>query len=326
MSWPVADEKDAGATGIGEAEQDSSGALVSRPRRVPKWRLCLTIMLLIALVMVVIVCFSDIFETGPSMIAALVEFGGYNGLVFGVIAGFALLLYLLDVSYWSGSGKILRIICIAGLTAAIILLGMSLISPYPYLPMCLFILLLPAAGLGISSTVLARQTPSGKAWTLGIAYFVASCACLTIWLLWVYGVWGAGNVGNNFWQSNRAEFAADALCNRSDSAGKSIASDGTLVCTAAFLLWISPFILFGVLLFISLFACILGWNLDSNPLHSGRLAIRVLAITAFTCAFGMYSVTSIGGAGMQLANVAMSSFFVLLVGVVIVGAGYARSH
>ena len=68
-----------------------------------------------------------------------------------------------------------------------------------------------------------------------------------------------------------------------------------------------------MLLFIALFLCILGWSLDSNPKHSGREALRVLAIAAFTCMFGMYSVTSIGGSGMKLANVAMSTFFCILV-------------
>jgi len=309
-----------------EGLQETSVWMAGTP--ISGWRLFLVACLVTGLDLLVIIIFSDVFSTGPMVIEALVDFGGYNTTIFCAVALLIVTFYLLDISYWNGwRGRMLRPLCALLAVASTIALGVSLVRSYPYLPLCIFILLLPATVLCLSATLLRRQGASGSAWALGLAFFVASLFSLGVWLAWLSGAWGGGTNGNNYWYANRAQFAKDALCNATDFDnvdfevdGTYVLPDGTIICTAAFLLWISPFILFGVLLFIALFLCILGWSLDSNPKHSGREALRVLAIAAFTCMFGMYSVTSIGGSGMKLANVAMSTFFCILVGIVFCGA------
>ena len=167
-----------------------------------------------SLVFAVIVAFSDVFSTGPTMIEALVDFGGYNTVIFVLVCAMVVTLYLLDISYWQGGfGKVLRALCALLLTLATIALGISLVREYPYLPLCIFILLLPVAVLVISATILRNQSASSSAWALGLAFSVSSILSLTLWVAWVFGVWGGGANGNNYWHDNRAEFAQLALCN-----------------------------------------------------------------------------------------------------------------
>ena len=303
--------------------EDASIDTRTPDKRVPQWKQFLVICLVNVLVFGVMLVFSDVFSTGPAMIKVLVEFGGYNGGIFTAMCGYAVVLYLLDVSYWTGKcGKVLRRTCFLFIILSMLALGVSLVRTYPYLPLCMFILLLPAIVLIMSATLLSNESSSGAAWTLGSSFFSAGFVSLAIWMAWVWGVFNGGANGNNFWRQNRAEFAEDALCNSTDFnvEGAYLTDDGLKICTAAFLLWSSPLILFGCLLFVSLFLCILGHSLDANPEHSGKQAMRVLAIAAFTCMFGMYSVTSIGGADMDLANAAMSTFFCVLVGILLCGA------
>ena len=292
------------------------------------WRKVLVVVCMLLLNMSVLLLFSDVFETGPHVIKALVDFGGYNSVVLLIVTAMALMLYLADVSYWKGSvGRTLRAVAVVAVLSALCALGMGLVRSSPYLPLAMFIFLLPLAALALEAAFLRGASPASSAWTVGVAFLLSAFLSLGVWMMWIYGAWGGDATGNNYWRANRAEFAADALCNATNEgfdfevSGTYLAEDGTLVCTAAFLLWVSPFILFGVNIFVALFLLILSWSLDSNPSHSGRTGLRVLAVSAFTCMFGMYSVTSIGGAGMRLANVAMSIFFVLLLGIVVVAAG-----
>ena len=151
---------------------------------------------------------------------------------------------------------------------------------------------------------------------LGSAFLFSAFVCLLVWVLWLFG---AIDGERQFWFSNRLRFSRAAQCNTTDfEAAGLVEVDGIPICTAAFLLWVSPFILFGVLLFLGLFLLLLTRMLTAADARSTQFAVKFLVAAVFATMFGMYSSTSVGGAGMELADVALSVFAVMLVGIVVV--------
>ena len=285
---------------------------------VPLALLTVTIMTLIA--MAVVALLSDTFGAGRHVLDELLSFGAQSEALLLLVAIIVVLLYVLDISYWSGAlGRLARRLTYLSLTVIVCVLCISLVRSLPYFPLAVFIFLMPLAGLAIRITALRSQTPANVAQTLGAAFVVAAVACLFVWLLWIAGAW---TDGDNRWQSVKEEFSELAHCNETDKhggeqpAGYTVV-DGVAICTAAFLLWVSPFIVFGVLLLLGLFLVALARMLrrkgDDDPSE-----IRLLGAAVAVACFGMYLSVSIGGAGMQLANAAMAFFAVSLVGIVVV--------
>ena len=60
-----------------------------------------------------------------------------------------------------------------------------------------------------------------------------------------------------------------------------------------------------MLLFLGLFMLLLSRMLTAADAASTQFAVKFLATAVFATMFGMYSSTSVGGAGMELADVAL---------------------
>jgi len=128
----------------------------------------------------------------------------------------------------------------------------------------------------------------------------------------LYGSWDDDNQG---WQDNRQYFSDLAKCNNTNDehgedkevAGRTVV-DGIVICTAAFLLWVSPFVLFGVLVFLGSFLILMSRMLASGNKKSSEQLLRVFGIAIFSAFFGMYSASSVGGAEMGLSNVALAIY------------------
>jgi len=286
-------------------------------------KIVISTVVMVGVAMSIICLFSDMFGTGESIIDHLLEFGARSWTVFFVVVAYATFMYLLDVSYWSGlAGQVFRRLTLLGLAAGMCVLAISLIREEPYMPLTVFIFLLPTAALAIRFTGLRNNNAAGVAWVLGTSFLVAAVVCLLLWVLWLYGSWDDDNQG---WQDNRQYFSDLAKCNNTNDehgedkevAGRTVV-DGIVICTAAFLLWVSPFVLFGVLVFLGSFLILMSRMLASGNKKSSEQLLRVFGIAIFSAFFGMYSASSVGGAEMGLSNVALAIYASILVCIVVV--------
>ena len=91
---------------------------------------------------------------------------------------------------------------------------------------------------------------------ISISFAVASLICLVIWCLWLWGVFDGG--ADNHWFENREVFSDHAQCRSEFLTSAVEVDDGTTTCLAAFLLWMSPLIVFGVCFFIAAFLVLLA--------------------------------------------------------------------
>ena len=153
---------------------------------------------------------------------------------------------------------------------------------------------------------------------MGINFVTASLLVLIVWLCWLFGAWSADG-DDNHWHANRADFSAEAQCQDSEwNGGVTTLNDGVVVCLAAFLLWASPLMLFGICLFLGLFLILLSRTITHSDASSTRYATKFLAYISGLTVFGMYGAASIGGAGMQLSYAAFSIYGVALFAIVLV--------
>jgi len=281
--------------------------------------------IIVALSVLIITVFSDVFDVGPTILDHLLHFGQYYEYVAVCVGLSSVVLYVLDVFSWEGTCSIiLKRLFGTLLIVAVIVLGITGVREYPYAPLSFFICLLPLAALTIRVMLLAQYPPETAARALGAPFVLAAMVTVAIWLSWLYGAWGlhAGQL-DNYWFANRAHFASLAQCNTSDFEAYGIYTtpDGAVTCTAAFLLWASPLIVSIVSLFIGLFLLVLSRAIRKPTSYKTTLYIRSLATLILICLFGMYSATTVGGANLELAKVALAIFAVLMVGIVVVWGG-----
>ena len=110
---------------------------------------------------------------------------------------------------------------------------------------------------------------------IGINFIIASLVVLTVWLCWLFGAW---HTRNNHWFDKRAEFITAAQCDHfmwgvADNSSGAVADDSTPLCLAAFLLWFSPVMLFGVLFFLGLLLVLISRTIVRE--ETGEFAIHV---------------------------------------------------
>jgi hypothetical protein len=244
------------------------------------WKILLSFSVMTIVSLLVILLFSDTLETGREVVDGLLEYAavGASTSVFACMCAVALVLYVCDISYWSGvAGALARSIMLLLLALATCAFGLSMVRSHPYFPLTLFIFALPLAGLSLRMTALRRCSAAGASWVLGSSFLFAAFVCLLVWVLWLFG---AINGERQFWFSNRLKFSRAAQCNTTDFEPAGLVEvdgnpdpnpdpnpnpnlsqnpnsnpdqvDGIPLCTAAFLLWVSPFILFGVPLLLGL--------------------------------------------------------------------------
>ena len=237
----------------------------------------------------------------------------YGGAFVGI-----LLLYLLDFSYWKGPlGALLRRLCTGALLVCLAMAGLLSIDDWPMTPLVIAMLLLPFAALFLRTTIFRNNGSSDVSCVIGINFVTAALIVLVIWLLWLFGAW---TTVHNHWFERREHFAALARCQHHewDSAGVTTVADGTTICLAAFLLWASPLMLFGICIFLGLFLILLSRTMTHSDASSTRYAIKFLVFVVGITVFGMYSAITVSPAGIQLTRVAFACYAVALLATIII--------
>ena len=183
---------------------------------VSTWKILVSFSVMTTVSLLVIVLFSDTVDTGREVVNGLLEYAaaGASTSVFACMCVVALVLYVCDISYWSGTiGALARRIMLLLLALATYAFGLSMVRTHPYFPLTLFIFTLPLAALSLRMTALRRCSAAGASWVLGCAFLFAAFVCLLVWVLWLYG---AINGERQFWFSNRLRFSNAAQCNTTE--------------------------------------------------------------------------------------------------------------
>lgn len=157
-----------------------------------------------------------------------------------------LLMYLADCSYWTSvMGVVLRRLIFFAVFVAVCVGGLLLVDDYPVLPLSIALLLLPLAALFLRTTLYADNDPTHVSFVMGVNFVTAAFIVLIIWMCWLFGAWSPAS---NHWFERRSYFLEAAKCGHSEwsNSTHTTNTDGTQVCLAAFLLWASPLMLFGI--------------------------------------------------------------------------------
>ena len=136
------------------------------------WKILLSISVMTTVSLLVLVLFSDTVDTGREVVNGLLEYAaaGASTSVFACMCVVALVLYVCDISYWSGTvGALARRIMLVLLALATYAFGLSMVRTHPYFPLTLFIFTLPLTGLSLRMTALRRNSAAGASWVLGCA-------------------------------------------------------------------------------------------------------------------------------------------------------------
>jgi len=183
------------------------------------------------------------------------------------------------------------------------------------LPLAIAMLLLPFSALFLRTTLFAQNSSAEVSCVMGVNFLIVAIVVLIVWMAWLFGVYSGGD--DNHWFENRRRFSGYANCAHHEWNSGVYQVDGVHVCLAAFLLWASPLMLFGVCLFLGCFLLLLSRTVSNVSRSSTRFAIRFLSFVVGVTVVGMYSASSISGAGMELSNAAFAIYTVALVAVVV---------
>ena len=147
---------------------------------VSTWKILLSISVMTTVSLLVLVLFSDTVDTGREVVNGLLEYAaaGASTSVFACMCVVALVLYVCDISYWSGTiGALARRIMLLLLALATYAFGLSMVRTHPYFPLTLFIFTLPLASFA--------QARWSRAWRRGCACSASArslaSSCRTTW-------------------------------------------------------------------------------------------------------------------------------------------------
>lgn len=297
-----------------------------------KWKVFVSSWVMLICALITVFCFSSTFEFGETVIIYFLdqtsgpERAHRPYATYAIAAALFFILYILDFSYWpAGFGAWLRRLCVTAVLVTLFGGGLLTMSKFPYLPLAMAMLLMPFSAVFLASTLFRNNRTEDTTLVIGFNFLCSSIVILLIWLLWLFGVFTPTR-SNNHWVQNRHIFTSQAQCHTSDwglTAGVYTHSDGeTKLCLAAFLLWSSPLMLSGVLLFLGVFLMLLSQT-EAMQTGGGKgnpmvKTSKLLGGLVGVCCVGIYSAASIGGAGMKLANVAICVYGLCIVGVILV--------
>jgi hypothetical protein len=320
---PILPEDHSGISTHSTSEKSRQLAREFPTQNIRPWQVLTSGVVLLTCAIAVMLFFSQAFDLGDDVIGFLLnEVSGarylraialYGGAFVGI-----LLLYLLDFSYWKGPlGALLRRLCTGALLVCLAMAGLLSIDDWPMTPLVIAMLLLPFAALFLRTTIFRNNGSSDVSCVIGINFVTAALIVLVIWLLWLFGAW---TTVHNHWFERREHFAALARCQHHewDSAGVTTVADGTTICLAAFLLWASPLMLFGICIFLGLFLILLSRTMTHSDASSTRYAIKFLVFVVGITVFGMYSAITVSPAGIQLTRVAFACYAVALLATIII--------
>lgn len=151
-------------------------------------------------------------------------------MAFGLVVAFALLLYMLDISFWTGNfGTLMRRLALAALAVTMTAFGLACFVKIPYMPLAIFILVLPLGALALRWSIMRESSAYTVARVFGartcsdsppplIVALASSSACLSpcagwsflvssftsliLWCIWIGGGWETEH-DNNMWIENR---------------------------------------------------------------------------------------------------------------------------
>jgi len=289
------------------------------------WKFPLVLLLMTALTMCVLLVFSQLFDTGEVVVQKLIEASDYVNMAFGLVVLFALLLYMLDISFWTGAfGTLMRRLALAALAVSMTAFGLACFVKIPYMPLAIFILVLPVGALALRWSIMREASAYNVARVFGWSFLASSFLSLLLWCVWIGGGWETEHE-NNMWIENRERFAREVNCSLFDPKHTLKEEDGGIqVCMVTYLLYASPFIIFGVTLFFSIFLLILARYLSiatEQDEKQAALAIKSALGVVGLCLIGTYVASSVGGAGVKLASAAVAIFGVMMLGTIAVIGG-----
>merc|ERR1740130_1803276 len=307
------------------SSRQTTGLLGTPPQPDMCWKFPLVLLLMTALTMCVLLVFSQLFDTGEVVVQKLIEASDYVNMAFGLVVLFALLLYMLDISFWTGAfGTLMRRFALAALAITMATFGLACFVKIPYMPLAIFILVLPVGALALRWSIMRESSAYSVARVFGWSFLASSLTSLILWCLWIGGVWEEEHE-NNLWFENRERFALEVNCSLFDPDSVLEEEDGSYsVCMVTYLLYASPFIIFGVTLFFSIFLLILARYLSiatEQDEKQAALAIKAALGVAGLCLIGTYVASSVGGAGVKLASAAVAIFGVMMLGTIAVIGG-----
>ena len=87
---------------------------------------------------------------------------------FGLVVVFTLLLYMLDISYWTGAcGRLMRRFALAALAITMATFGLACFVKIPYMPLAIFILVLPVGALALRWSIMRESSAYNVARVFG---------------------------------------------------------------------------------------------------------------------------------------------------------------
>jgi hypothetical protein len=287
--------------------------------------------------MCVLLVFSQLFDTGAVVARRLIEANSKVYQTLAVVVSFSLLLYLLDISYWTGTfGKFARRFALVSLALVMATFGLTCFVKIPYMPLAIFILALPVGAISLRWSIMRESSAYGVARVFGVSFLVSSLLSLLLWCIWLGGGWEDEH-DNNLWFENRERFALEVNCSSWDSHAQNQGKEqgkkprgvfeddsGLQTCMVTYLLYASPFIIFGVTLFFAIFLLILARYLSIVTAEDEKqttLAIKAALGMAGLCLIGTYVASSVGGAGVKMASAAVAIFGVMMLGTITVIGG-----
>lgn len=89
-------------------------------------------------------------------------------MAFGLVVTFALLLYMLDISFWTGTfGTLMRRLALAALAVIMTAFGLACFVKIPYMPLAIFILALPVGALALRWSIMRESSAYNVARVFG---------------------------------------------------------------------------------------------------------------------------------------------------------------
>lgn len=271
---------------------------------------------------------------GGSFYSALDAHYNLFSYIFGCSAALAVILYVLDVRFWSGRwhyvGLCLIVITVLGFCVSMLFAT----EAYVIAPIAVFLFGAPIVLLSLKVTLFRKMDLLDLLNVLGISLWFVFAASSTLWLVWII-------VSDHWWNlSTKVVFYEKMTCNSSGVDLETLTSDyianltsdeyseinETLVtCTSAFLLWLLPLVLalwaftFAGMLYFVARAVRTSRIADSETKALDPLAQAFLMFVSLGL-LGIYAASGIAGAQMALTNIVLALGFLALVvaGIVVV--------
>ena len=234
---------------------------------------------------------------------------------FGVALGLLCLMYIFDVSYWTGKvARVMKTVCFT-IVGILMCIGCVLAGKQaPGAPVALYVLLFPAWVALIRHLFYRNLDIAKYLYATGISLLIISAATAGVWIAYV-----VDPADPHYWdEETKAEFNKLAGCSPAV-----IAADS---CLGSLILWISPFLgacnsfVFGI------FALILAHSVKQRDTKV-TVALKMFLALCLLAAVLLWVAASIAGAGMRVSNAVqlfVAVFVAIMCGAVVATVGWSE--